>query len=519
MAAAAATSFLQRPRGDITTVLDLTDRDSQDNTYFPLDATASWFHRESSRVVHPTALSVQEFVQRGPAEWGAKCTFELNALNVGDLLQSAILQIQLGSWYNATTLKRLYAGEITPNTSSFVGAGGDPSAFWTFANSLGTSIVEYAELVVGDQTVERITGEFIRAWYNLYTDINSLTGISVDAVGAVPVATLSSALGLNTLLSARRPYPTEDGVLFCALPFFFLRTRLAEVFPLLSCNEGQVRIDVKLRPFTEVVRRVVGWRTACDQTPLGAVVPFKEVTGFQNAVPTATLSQPPAFRDFRLVTCAALLSGSVRQLYLRQPFEQMIKVVQTFHFEEPLKYVVSKGSANVDTVEIQLPLELNHPVAELVWVFRRKAVVVNNEWANFGPATEYESAVGRVYPAWLEHATLRVNGSEVVSAEGDWFREHIASRHRGGHVAYAAHMYGYSFAVTPEDHSPSGTGNMSRASSVALRMRVRTPIVTALPPAATFDAATRSGWEVHVFAVHYNWMRFQNGMGARLFTD
>ena len=39
-----------RPRGDITTVLDLADRDSQDNTYFPIEATQSWFHQENKRL-------------------------------------------------------------------------------------------------------------------------------------------------------------------------------------------------------------------------------------------------------------------------------------------------------------------------------------------------------------------------------------------------------------------------------------------------------------------------------------
>ena len=72
----------------------------------------------------------------------------------------------------------------------------------------------------------------------------------------------------------------------------------------------------------------------------------------------------------------------------------MVKLVQTFHFEEPLKYIVSKSNpnSNVYTVEIQLPLELNHPTVELLWVFRRKAVLVNNEWANFTPAIGLESS-------------------------------------------------------------------------------------------------------------------------------
>ena len=77
-----------RPRGDITTVLDLTDRDAQDNTYFPLNTEHSWFHREDNNTVHPTTMSIQEFTQRGPADWGQTCTFEGTQSGINYLIQN-----------------------------------------------------------------------------------------------------------------------------------------------------------------------------------------------------------------------------------------------------------------------------------------------------------------------------------------------------------------------------------------------------------------------------------------------
>jgi hypothetical protein len=154
-----------RPRGDITTVLDLTDRDSQDNTYFPLDTTHSWFHRGEiggpNHTIYPSALSVQEFTQRGPAQWGQKLSFEIGSLPAGDLLQSVILQIRLGSWYNGSIVQELSNGIIQPDLPT------NAAEYWTFANSLGTSIIEYAEFIVNDQTIERLTGEFIRMFLNV----------------------------------------------------------------------------------------------------------------------------------------------------------------------------------------------------------------------------------------------------------------------------------------------------------------------------------------------------------------
>jgi hypothetical protein len=519
-----------RPRGDITTVLDLTDRDSQDNTYFPLDTTESWFHRgeiggSSNHTVYPSALSVQEFTQRGPAQWGHKLSFEIGSLPAGDLLQSVILQIRLGSWYNASIVQQLSNGLIQPDLAT------NPAEYWTFANSLGTSIIEYAEFIVNDQTIERLTGEFIRMFLNIYANVNTTVGVAVDGIGTASYAYLSDKIidgipgtepVLQTAFNPVRPFPTEDGTYFCFLPFFFIRTRLKEVFPLLACNEGNVRIDVKLRPFDQVVRKYIGYRASCTDVPLNSTVSFKTVSTPSTTVTTNTLNCAPDFQDFRIITCCALTTGTLREKFLHRPFEQMVKLVQTFHFDEPLKYLVSKPNPNSDTVDIQLPLELNHPVIEIVWCFRRKGVLVNNEWTNFTPAIGLELTPQTVYPPWLDYATIRVNGFELISARGDWFREHIASKHKGGVVAFQSYMYGYSFAAYPDEHQPSGTANMSKAASITLNLRVNTPIATdlaTLDPPCVFDPNTVGGWEVFVYAIHYNWLRFENGICNRMFTD
>jgi hypothetical protein len=504
-----------RPRGDITTVLDLTDRDAQDMTFFPIDSEESWFHREVNRTVYPTTMSIQEFIQRGPADWGQKCTFELGSLPAGDLLQTVMLQFKLGTWYPPNAVTALVKGEQTVDPLQ------DTAQYWTYANSLGSAIIEYADFIVKDQTIERITGEFIRAFYNVYADVNVMTGLSTDAIGAIPFAGLSMDQGQvqQTAFHPRRLYPTEDGTYFCVLPFFFSRTRLKEVFPLLSCQEGDVRIDIKLRPFDDLVRRTIGWREQPCDTPLQRSVSLRSATEPVVMTTYQTATVAPSFREFRIVSSTCYTMGTIRDRYLRKPFEQLIKPVQIFHFDEPLKYLTSKSNAGADVVDIQFPLELNHPVAELLWVFRRKACRLNNEWANFTPEIGWEAKKGRIVPPWLVSATIRMNGIELVSEEGEWFRQHIAQVHKGGLVSYSSHMYGYSFARFPSEHQPSGTVNTSRTHSISLGLSVRTPIEKALDPACTFDSATVRGWEVFVFAVQYNWLRFENGLCQKVFQD
>ena len=76
----------KRPGGDITTLLDLTNRDMQDNKYFPLGANTSWFARNSDRRFTPFVPLMQDFQYRGPAAFGQKFTFDIASQTCGDIL-------------------------------------------------------------------------------------------------------------------------------------------------------------------------------------------------------------------------------------------------------------------------------------------------------------------------------------------------------------------------------------------------------------------------------------------------
>jgi hypothetical protein len=114
-----------------------------------------------------------------------------------------------------------------------------------------------------------------------------------------------------------------------------------------------------------------------------------------------------------VITYCGLVDGSVRDAYIQKPFEQLTRLVTWSHFDEPYKFLASKTNSDTDTIDISLPLELNHPTQEIIWVFRRKGVAINNEWANFTPLVETQRNPIRVPKEWLVYATLRVNGSVV----------------------------------------------------------------------------------------------------------
>jgi hypothetical protein len=83
----------KRPGGDITTLLDLTDRDVQDNDFFPLNTNTTWFTRNPERRNIPFVPVIQDFPFRGPACYGQRFTFDIGALPCGDILLGTAVQI------------------------------------------------------------------------------------------------------------------------------------------------------------------------------------------------------------------------------------------------------------------------------------------------------------------------------------------------------------------------------------------------------------------------------------------
>jgi len=592
-----------RARGPITTLLDLVDRDQQDNDLFPLRTEITWFARDTERRTLPFTPSIQEIALRGPGAFGQRFTFDLGSIVVGDLLLGTALQIQLDHWLDAQTVNMYQAAKLEyPATQR-------PTA-WEYANSLGTCIIQQAELEIDGKTIETIDGDFIHVFSSLFPDYNTQVGVAYDHIGQVSIRRLTD--------TTRRPqiYPIENGNLNCILPFFFMRTRLKEALPMIAVREGNVKIYITLRPFADCVRQMRGYRDSCDSVPSPNPIEFRlgsskwtytaaTQSGYWNVPPrysftitigtttynwnfiasiqkgewvtpspvstfsiessyswkasTSTWSPspppiniaypigsewyywdnvpqawrsggnflgppvvdltyggpvweskvgdwsvaPPPFKAVQLLVYGAIVDGDFRKKMLRDPFEILHRQVQTFSFDEPLKYSVGKR-ADSDTIRIQLPLEANHPIEEILWFVRRKGTSRNNEWTNYTSLVETEWGSRSPTPL-LQNAILQVNGTVLCDAEEQFYRENAAYAHRGGYAAFSRFIYGYSFAETPGEHQPSGSLNASRVNSLRLVLDVK-------PPGGDL-------WEVKVFCIGLNWLRFENGLANPMFED
>jgi len=240
--------------------------------------------------------------------------------------------------------------------------------------------------------------------------------------------------------------------------------------------------------------------------------------------------------------------------YVYLDTEERRRFAQKGH-EYLIEQVQHTGSDTVDSGTKTVRLSYNHPVKELVWCLNESkgsgAAAQLNELWNFGAdsgnatvtsnlfidassnilvqpnqvgapflyaadgvatATQFcESAdkpiVGHISTTALKTFKLILNGQDRFKEQtGRYFNQYQPYQYHSGNPMPG--IYAYSFGLKPEEHQPTGTCNFSRIDNaqVALVHKTGAPIAGA--------AGLMS-----MFAVNYNVLRIQSGMGGLAFSN
>ena len=188
-----------------------------------------------------------------------------------------------------------------------------------------------------------------------------------------------------------------------------------------------------------------------------------------------------------------------------------------------------------------LPLQLRAPVKALVWVAVRRDNVARNIFSNYtnwrdpnlppgsfgyyrqfggaGAATKYN--FGQRARDIIQSATLRFqDAARFETRDHAYFStvQRYLHKLRGGNqlagdgrtVAQRTHVPGvmlYSFALEPAKMQPSGACNMSRVEDIELVVDLADPPVDETVPV----------YDVHVYSIHHNMLRFAEGMLSATF--
>ena len=458
-------------------LVDLVDRDQVDEVFYPPHSNNTLFNRPRQKSYYNMVPEIAEIGFQGNASWGQRITVNLTRKDSGDMLQWLCLRLQPRSWLGGDLDTKLQTGSWSYQ---------NPDAAWTWAYSLATAAIQLVEFEIGDAVIESWPGEWMDIWSRGWLDAGRSGTWDSDIYAQGPPS--SSPTPTSPPQSFTKP--TEDGYIYCWLPLALMR-RSQTAFPLVAMGDQEVRVHITLRPFSEVVRHVVDPLKSVGEVPLGETITLVDNTGGTSIPWRFTLpSVVPGFEDATVFVGVAHMEDPLRRQYMRLPMEIMYEPVTFARFDVP--------ASNIDTV-LTFPLhEFNGPIREICFFLRNEYVWQYNDWTNYG--------IAGASPV-VESARLMVGNAVWRDEPEQWWRLDYGLNHRGGVRLYNGNVYGIMLGDAanwnPEDLQPAGTVNASRT-DLRLDLRVQTGACN---------------WELYVFGIGVNWLRFARGMAVPLFKD
>ena len=320
-------------------------------------------------------------------------------------------------------------------------------AHWT--NDIGQHLIKSAQIVIGGSTVDQLYSDFLFMW-------EELSGKSGRR--------LTEMIGkryTRTQLICDSRYSRH---MWIPLPFWFTQ-HSGQSLALASLQFHGVRVDIT-------------W--AHLQT---CVVVSNSNVGVKHVGHGTALQ--PSHLVCDLQTTYVYLDNSERERFATTQYEVLITQNQAASF--PVN-----GSSTV-----KCALNFNHPCLELMWAVRRTCQEKSNNWFNYSGIDNRDPVV---------HARLQLNNQARFSAPGQFFRLVQPYQHHSN--IPDAYIYVYSFALHPEDASPSGACNMSRVDHVDLTLKLQDGL-----------AGNSNMCSVIVFARNWNVLRFREGLAGMAFAN
>jgi len=372
----------------------------------------------------------------------------------------------------------------------------------SYTNSIGHALIQEISFEVGEQEIDRQTGEWMEIWTQFATPV-------------------SQRAALNEMLGRFEPYNTvqitpgaNSGGISLLIPLqFYFCNNPGMYLPLLALQYSPIRINITLRPLSGLFwvpppqppQSQAYWNPACSIQPNCA---------------TTQITNMMLWGEY------VYLDVEERRRFVTESHEYLIEQVQ---YTPP--YSVPAGQ-NTATVHV----DFNHPLKEMMFVIQRDAMLNRNEWFNYSnlaigetlpaflnPYKNSNSAAGRI--DMLSSAVLQVDGYDRFMARPpNYFRLQQPYDHHTT-TPVNSYIYNYSFALRPEDAQPTGTLNASRIDSMVWQLTLNpilsSPLITMTDGNGNVvpdPSKQRGPCRVTVYGHNYNVFRVINGFGGLLFT-
>jgi hypothetical protein len=361
----------------------------------------------------------------------------------------------------------------------------------SYTNSIGNALIQEITFEVGEQEIDKQTGEWMEVWTQLTTPAGQRDALN-EMLGRVEQYYPPNLI----------PGPNSEGLrLLIPLQFYFCQNP-GLYLPLLALQYHPIRINITLRPLQQLF-----W----VQPP-----PSQE---FWKPACTISVDCTSQITNMMLWGEYVYLDVEERRMFVSNSHEYLIEQVQ---YTPPYSLTAQQTTATI-------PIEFNHPIKEFIFLAQRDEMANRNEWFNYSnlainepiPSNgtyDVSTYMNSNAPAGrmdlIASAKLQLDGYDRFMARGPaYFRLEQPYEHHTT-TPVNSFIYNYSFALRPEDSQPTGTMNASRIDSIVWQIQMNPVLSNPQLPAWK----QRGNCRIVVYAHNYNVFRVINGFGGLLFT-
>jgi len=388
----------------------------------------------------------------GDVEFGntIKCTIPQNQ---GDILKTVSMKVELSAIDQSLT-------------SGYDGFG--------YVESIGHAMIEYAELLIGGQVVQRIPSDFLAIYSDNY--VTQTKQHNLDKLIGKPPLELSGTPVSNNDILGYLGFATSNQKYFVDIPFYFYNNAELAV-PLCAITGQEIEIVIKLRDVKDCI--------------------YGKHTGDGESYYTG-LSPTGLIKSLKITTEMASLDEEEKQMLLSKRIDYIITQVQE-----------SKAIIPVNTTSVfKHKLEFKNPIKELFFVIQRIRKVVNGFFVSSFNYDSPNQIVNNIYTNYenLDNLELILDDSTVLNKQtGNVINlRAVQSGIHHSRTQLFRRYYSYSFALEPERWYPTGQLNFSLIKEQILKL--------------TLHPDTVADRELRVLGLSYNILRVENGIAKTLFN-
>jgi hypothetical protein len=339
---------------------------------------------------------------------------------------------------------------------------------FAWVSKIGHSLIDYVEILIGGNRIDKHYGDWINIWHELSGDIHK-EDLYNDLIGNIDILTSFN----------RETKPSY--VLNIPLQFWFCRHSGLSI-PIVALEYQEITLNVKFRNLEQV-----------SYIENNETILYNNTNVYLNEVPT----------EFNIDITANLLidyiylDSSERRRFAQSSHEYLIDQIQVLE------------QKNITQPSFQFNLNnFVYPSKEIIWVAQKVSYTVNDtgyvklQWDNYTISDEY-------FGNCVDTANLTFNGyTRIENNTGNYFNYLQPYESHSKTPANGTNMY--SFSIFPEEIQPSGTSNMSRLSKIVLSINFNSDFV--------YNGKLVEPLNLRVYTRSLNILRFINGFGVPAYT-